>query len=148
MQYSIGEAAKKMNISTATLRYYDQEGLIPFVQRTSGGARVFSDEDFRWLRLISCLKKAGMPLKDIRRYIEMTVQGKDTIEDRLQMFLDQKEKIRQQMQQLQQTLDVVEYKCWYYETAIAQGSEQIPKEMPTELVPEEHRQVRQWLRQE
>lgn len=148
MQYSIGEAAKKMNISTATLRYYDQEGLIPFVQRTSGGARVFTDKDFRWLRLISCLKKAGMPLKDIRRYIEMTVQGKDTIEDRLQMFLDQKEKIRQQMQQLQQTLDVVEYKCWYYETAIAQGSEQIPKEMPTELVPEEHRQVRQWLRQE
>ena len=148
MQYSIGEAAKKMNISTTTLRYYDQEGLIPFVHRTSGGARVFTDKDFRWLRLISCLKKAGMPLKDIRRYIEMTVQGEDTIEERLQMFLDQKEKIRLQMQQLQQTLDVVEYKCWYYETAIAQGSEQIPKEMPTELVPEEHRQVRQWLRQE
>jgi len=148
MQYSIGEAAKKMNISSATLRYYDQEGLIPFVERTRSGARVFSEKDFRWLRLIACLKKAGMPLKDIRRYIEMTVQGEDTIEDRLQIFLNQKEKIQQQLRQLQQTLDVVEYKCWYYETAIAQGSELVPKEMPLELVPEKHRQVRQWLRQE
>ena len=48
MQYSIGEAAKKMNISTATLRYYDKEGLLPFVSRTPGGARPFSDHDFRW----------------------------------------------------------------------------------------------------
>ena len=148
MHYSIGEAAKRMGISAATLRYYDQEGLIPFVERTSGGARVFSEKDFRWLKLISCLKKAGMPLKDIRCYIDMTLQGEETMEARLQMFLKQKERISQQIQQLQQILDVVEYKCWYYETAIAHDSESVPRDMPLDDLPENLQHVRQWLRQE
>ncbi|MBO7252075.1 MAG: MerR family transcriptional regulator [Oscillospiraceae bacterium] len=148
MQYSIGEAAKKMNITTATLRYYDKEGLLPFVERTSGGARIFSDHDFRWLNLISCLKKAGMPLKDIRLYIEMTMQGEETIEARLDMFRQQRQQILLQIQDLQKTLDVVDYKCWYYETALAAGSESAARDMPLEEMPEALRSVRQWLRAE
>lgn len=148
MQYSIGEAAKKMNISTATLRYYDKEGLLPFVTRTPGGARVFSDHDFRWLNLISCLKKAGMPLKDIRLYIEMTMQGEETMEARLDMFRRQRQQIQQQMADLQRTLDVVNYKCWYYETALAAGNEDTAKNMSAEKMPEELRAVRRWLRSE
>ena len=148
MQYSIGETAKKMNISTATLRYYDKEGLLPFVTRTPGGARVFSDHDFRWLNLISCLKKAGMPLKDIRLYIEMTMQGEETMEARLDMFRRQRQQIQQQMADLQRTLDVVNYKCWYYETALAAGNEDTAKNMPAEKMPEELRAVRRWLRSE
>ena len=148
MQYSIGETAKKMNISTATLRYYDKEGLLPFVERTSGGARVFSDHDFRWLNLISCLKKAGMPLKDIRLYIEMTIQGEETMEDRLNMFRQQRMQILQQMEELQRTLNVVDYKCWYYETALAAGNEAAARDMPEEGLPEKLRPVRHWLRAE
>lgn len=148
MQYSIGETAKKMNISTATLRYYDKEGLLPFVERTSGGARVFSDHDFRWLNLIACLKKAGMPLKDIRQYIEMTMQGEETMEARLDMFRQQRMQILQQMEELQRTLDVVDYKCWYYETALAAGNESAARDMPEEDLPEKLRPVRRWLRTE
>ena len=52
MYYTIGEAAKRMNLSTSALRYYDKEGLLPFVERTSGGIRMFQDEDFDWLEII------------------------------------------------------------------------------------------------
>lgn len=148
MEYSIGETAKRMHISTATLCYYDQEGLIPYVKRSPGGARVFTEEVFRWLNLISCLKKAGMPLKDIRCYIDMVKQGEATLEARLEMFTQQRKKILQQMEDLQRTLDVVDYKCWYYETAISHGSEQISKNMPENQLPEKLRPVRQWLRAE
>ena len=146
MQYSIGETARRTGISAATLRYYDKEGLLPFVTRTPGGARVFSDYDFRWLNLISCLKKAGMPLKDIRQYIEMTLQGEETMEARLEMFRVQRLQILQQMEDLQRTLNVVDYKCWYYETALAAGDESAARDMPLEQMPEALRATRQWLR--
>ena len=63
MFYTIGEMAQKLNVAPSTLRYYDKEGLLPFVERSSGGIRMFKDEDMEWLRLLGCLKKAGMPLK-------------------------------------------------------------------------------------
>ena len=96
--------------------------------------------------MISCLKSAGMSLKDIRRYIEMAMEGEETVDARLQMFIDQKEKLLAQMAELQKTLDVVEYKCWYYETAKEMGSEDVPKNMNEDDVPEEFRKTRRYLR--
>ena len=146
MVYTVSEMAKLLNVAPSTLRYYDREGLLPFVERSSGGTRIFTETDLRWLKIISCLKSAGMPLKDIRRYIEMAMQGKETIDARLEMFHEQRRRILDQMAALQQTLDVVEYKCWYYETARQAGSEEIPKDMPEEQLPEKFRAVRRRLR--
>ena len=71
MFYTVGEAAKQMGVSASTLRYYDKEGLLPFVGRSDGGIRLFKDSDFEWLRVIECLKKTGMQLTDIRQFVEM-----------------------------------------------------------------------------
>ena len=66
MTYTIGEMAKILGVTTSTLRYYDKEGVIPFVERSEGGQRIFKDDDISWLRVIECMKKTGMPLKDIK----------------------------------------------------------------------------------
>ena len=76
----------------------------------------------------------------------MAMQGDDTIDARLQMFHEQRSRILEQMAQLQQTLDVVEYKCWYYQTARDTGSEAVPNQMPDEQLPEQFRAVRRRLR--
>ena len=68
MVYTVGEMAKLMGVPASTLRYYDKEGLLPFVERSSGGMRMFQEKDYEWLRIIECLKKTGMPLRDIRAY--------------------------------------------------------------------------------
>ena len=81
MVYTVGEMAKKLDVPASTLRYYDKEGLRPFVERSSGGIRMFQEKDYEWLKVISCLKKAGMSLKDIREYINLAMQGDDTIDD-------------------------------------------------------------------
>lgn len=70
MRYSIGQVAKKLGLTAHTLRYYDKEGLLPFVRKGSSGARVFEDEDVDWLIIIECLKGTGMQLKDIKKYLD------------------------------------------------------------------------------
>ena len=92
MMYTVGEMAKLLNIPGSTLRYYDKEGLLPFVERSSGGIRMFQEKDYEWLKVISCLKKAGMSLKDIREYINLAMQGDDTIDERLALFREAEKK--------------------------------------------------------
>ena len=75
MIYTVGEMAQKLGVPASTLRYYDKEGLLPFVERSSGGIRMFRETDFEWLQVIRCMKKAGMSIKDIRQYIELSMQG-------------------------------------------------------------------------
>ena len=117
MIYTVGEMAKMLDVPASTLRYYDKEGLLPFVERSPGGIRMFQESDYSWLKIISCLKKAGMSLKDIREYINLALQGDETIEQRLELFYKQREILQAQMAELQETLDTLDYKCWYYETA-------------------------------
>ena len=77
MIYTVGEMAKLLGVTASTLRYYDKEGLLPFVERSSGGIRMFQESDIEWLQVIGCMKKAGMSIKDIRNYIEMVPQEMD-----------------------------------------------------------------------
>ena len=80
MLYTVGEMAKRLGVAASTLRYYDKEGLLPFVERSSGGIRMFKDVDFEWLQIIECLKKTGMQLADIKHFIELAMKGDETIE--------------------------------------------------------------------
>ena len=145
MVYTVGEMAKLLEVPPSTLRYYDKEGLLPFVERSSGGIRMFQETDFEWLQIISCMKKAGMSIRDIRQYIELTMQGDDTIDLRLQMFRRQRDALKAQITEMERTLETVEYKCWFYETAQAAGTADVPKNMPDDEVPERFRAIRQEL---
>lgn len=111
-----------MNLPTSTLRYYDKIGLLPFVKRTESGIRMFQDEDMEWLGIIECLKKTGMQLTEIREYINMAMLGDETIDARLQMFLRRKRETEQQIKELQETLETIDYKIWFYETAKEKGT--------------------------
>ena len=79
MDYTIGELSKIMNVSIHTLRYYDNEGLLPFVQRKPNGQRIFTHRDLIFLNTIECLKSTGMPLKEIKQYIEWCIEGMPTV---------------------------------------------------------------------
>ncbi|BCN31104.1 MerR family transcriptional regulator [Anaeromicropila herbilytica] len=117
MTYTIGEVAEMLNISISTIRYYDKEGLLPLVNRTSGNIRVFNDSDIECLKMIDCLKTTGMQLKDIKLFFEWCEEGDSTIDKRYQLFIEQKEKTEKQMADLQKALDHVNYKCEYYRIA-------------------------------
>ena len=81
----------RLDVPASTLRFYDKEGLLPFVERLPGGIRMFQDTDLEWLQITCCMKKAGMSIRDIRQYIEQAQRGDDTIVLRLAMFRRQRE---------------------------------------------------------
>ncbi len=136
MLYSIGEISKMFNLPVSTLRYYDKEGLFPDIQRQSG-IRKFSDREIDILRLIECLKKSGLEIKDIKQFMQWTHEGSASYEKRKALFENQRQKVEQEIENLQKTLAMLEFKCWYYETAIADGNEDgINKMLPDKLPPD------------
>lgn len=148
MLYTVGEMAKRMGVSASTLRYYDQEGLLPFVERSSGGMRMFKESDYEWLKIIECLKKTGMPLKDIRGFILMAIEGDATIDARLELIIKQQEAVRERLNELQETLETLDFKRWYYETAKSAGTTDVPRAMTLDELPERFRPTRKKLRGE
>lgn len=146
MFYTIGEAAKKLGVPTSTLRYYDKEGLLPFTERQKNGTRIFNDEDCEWLRVISCLKKTGMQLKDIRNFILMAMKGDETICERLELIKKQRAFLSEKISEYENMLKVLDYKCWYYETAKSKGSTLTVKNMADDEIPEEFVEVRKYLK--
>ena len=139
MFYTIGEMAQKLNVAPSTLRYYDKEGLLPFVERSSGGIRMFKEEDMEWLRLLGCLKKAGMPLKEIRSFMDWSRQGDATISQRLDLIEKQRQSVLDQQKQLEDTLLMLDYKRWYYQTAREAGTCAVHDSLTPEQVPEQFR---------
>ena len=140
MSYTIGEMAEKVGIPVTTLRYYDDQGLFPFLERTEGGIRVFKDEDYRWVKVVRSLKRTGMSLSDIRDFMNMSMEGDKTIEQRLEMYRHQWEQVREKIADLQEMLDILDYKCWFYETAAEAGTTAAPKAVPRDSLPKHLRE--------
>jgi DNA-binding transcriptional MerR regulator len=139
MFYSIGEVANKLNIPASTLRYYDREGLLAGIKRSNGGIRVFSDQEISTLKVIECLQSTGMQIKDIKKFLDWCEEGESTLEKRREMFYERRAIVEKQMEELQKTLEIVQFKCWYYDTACEAGTESAPGNISIDKMPEEAR---------
>ena len=135
--YTIGQVSKMFNLPISTLRYYDKQGLFPQMERVSG-IRKFSDNEIEALRVIECLKKSGLEIRDIKRFMDMCAQGPSTYSARRELLLRQKEQTEAEILRMNKELDMLKYKCWYYEQAIKLGSTEevkatIPDSLPDEI---------------
>ena len=117
--------------------YYDKEGLFPGMERKSG-IRKFSDNEIEALRVIECLKASGLEIREIKQFMEWTTEGSATYNQRKQLFETRLKKVEEEMHHLQKTMDMLKYKCWYYENAIQDGNEDrilsmLPDKLPHEI---------------
>lgn len=136
-EYSIGQVAKQFGLPVSTLRYYDREGLFPGLER-SGGIRRFGPQELERLRLIECLKRSGLEIRDIRQFMEWCTEGSGTYAQRLELFVRQEERVLAELDKLQKALDVIRFKRWYYEQALQGGNEEgicrmLPDGLPEEI---------------
>ncbi|KAB7670119.1 MerR family transcriptional regulator [Bacillus sp. B1-b2] len=131
--YSISEAAKELNLTIYTLRYYDKEGLMPFVERNARGIRIFKESDIEALKIIQCLKATGMPIKDIKGFIAWCSEGDSTLQQRYDLFLERKATVEAQMDELRKTMEIINHKCTYYMSALDAGTEEIHKKRKLEF---------------
>jgi DNA-binding transcriptional MerR regulator len=125
VSYSIGQVADKLGVSIDTLRYYDKSGLLPFVKRDQNGRRKFTDNDLHLMRTIVCLKNAGVSVSDIATFIELRLQGDQTLTTRYQLLDNHETELRQQINDLEETLSYLKFKKWYYQTAVEAGTETV-----------------------
>jgi DNA-binding transcriptional MerR regulator len=114
MTYSIQQVAKKLNLTTSALRYYDKEGLLPTLKRTDSGIRSFSETELEWLGLICCLKNSGMPIQDIKHFMNLCLKGETTCEERREVLEKHRSSILRQTELLQNSLCIVDYKIEHY----------------------------------
>ena len=120
--YTIGQVSEMFNLPVSTLRYYDKEGLFPHLKRVNG-VRQFSESEIETLRVIDCLKKSGLEIKEIKEYMSLCSLGNTTLKQRKEIFEKQKEEVLQEMEKLQKVLSMLNYKCWYYDQAIEKNDE-------------------------
>ena len=106
--YSINDVAKICDLSVYTIRFYDKEGLLPFISRNNVGNRQFNENDLEMIKLICCLKNSGMPVKDIRQYIDFYMEGDGTVPLRKQMMIDHRKSILTQINDLKKQLSIIE----------------------------------------
>lgn len=142
MYYSIGEVANSTDIAISTLRYYDREGLFPNIERSSGGIRIFSDTEIETIQIIECLKTSGLSIKDIKRFLNWCQEGDASLQKRRDMFYERLEAVKKQMEDLKKTMNIIRFKCWYYDTALVAGTEEAPKNIPVKEIPEEIRKYK------
>ena len=142
MIYTVGEMAKLLGVAPSTLRYYDKEGILPYVERTKSGIRMFSERDYEWLKIVECLKKSGLSISDIKSYKEMIERGDESIKERFELFNSRREAVAKQMEELKEQLELLELKCWYYETAMAEGTAKRVLSLSVDELPEQYREAK------
>ncbi|MBZ8177574.1 MerR family transcriptional regulator [Corynebacterium sp. 3HC-13] len=123
MTYSIGEVAERFSLSVSTLRYYDKEGLFPELERVSG-VRRFSERDIEGLKVIECLKKSGLEIKEIRQFMEWCKEGRETYRQRYELFQKQKMKVAEELKRIRRVQDMLIFKCWFYENLLSGAQEE------------------------
>lgn len=133
--YTIGQVSEMSGLPISTLRYYDKQGLFPGMERPSG-IRKFSDTEMEALRVIECLKKSGLEIKDIKRFMDWCVEGASTYPQRKELFEQQKKTVEAEIAHMNRVLDMLKFKCWYYEQAMQDGCEDRVKELIPDHLPD------------
>ncbi len=137
MSYNIGEISKQFNLSIHTLRYYEKEGILN-INRSKSGIRKYEQSDIAAIKIIECLKTSGMSLKDIKQFMDWCSLGDETLKLRQAMFENQRIIVLQKLKKIQKTLDIINFKCWYYKMANELGNEEAVKnfnisDMPSDI---------------
>ena len=112
--YTIQDVSKKTGLTAHTLRYYEKEGLITGVERSQGGIRQYTDEDLERLGLIRCLKNTGMSIQEIARFVQLTHEGDHTLEERVELLREHRERVLERMAEMQEHLDKVTWKLNFF----------------------------------
>ena len=138
--YTIGEVSEMFGLPISTLRFCDKQGLFPNMEGISG-IRKFSDNELEPLRVIECLKKSGLEIKDIKQFMDWCVEGASTYPQRKALVEKQRERLEAELVHMNKVLDMLKFKCWYYEQATRYGSEDQVQSMIPDGLPEDVRRA-------
>lgn len=112
--FTIKQVAELFGISAHTLRYYDNEGLFPDMERDERGARAFTPEQLDWLKMVICLRETGMSVSEIKHYIALAQRGDSTLKERYEIIMEQRERALEALEDAHRKLELLDRKAAYY----------------------------------
>lgn len=119
MQYSMKQTCQKVGMTYEALKFYCNQGLVPNVKRDKNNYRVFDERDIEWIKGLICLKRCGMSLEDMKRYLTLCLRGKSTIPERKEILKQQRDFLVKKMEHLQEDIAYIDWKQSYYDDVLS-----------------------------
>ena len=117
--YSMKEVCDLTGMKYETLKYYCNEGLIPNVKRDGNNRRIFDEKDVKWIKDLTCLKKCGLSIQEMKEYLELCLQGESTILRRKQMLTEKRKALKSSIQELEDSVAYIDWKQNFYDEVLS-----------------------------
>ena len=117
--FTMKQVCEETNLSYQTLKYYCNEGLIPNVKRNENNHRVFDDRNVKWIKDLTCLKKCGMSIQEMKEYLNLCLQGESTIPQRKEMLVKKREALLESIKELNDSVDFIDWKQNFYDEVLS-----------------------------
>ena len=117
--YTMMQVCQELNMTYQTLKYYCNEGLVPNVRRDSNNRRIFDEKDVKWIKDLTCLKKCGLSIQEMKEYLELCLQGESTIIPRKEMLKKKQEALRISIKELEDSVAYIDWKQNFYDEVLS-----------------------------
>lgn len=117
--YTMKQTCLQTHLSYETLKFYCNQGLVPNVKRDPNNRRIFDEQDVAWINSLTCLKKCGMSIQEMKEYLQLCLEGEKTIPERKIILAKKQELLRQQLQQIQESIDYIDWKQNFYDNILS-----------------------------
>ena len=119
MLYTMMQTCRETNLTYQALKFYCNEGLVPNVKRDKNNRRIFDERDVAWINSLTCLKKCGMSIQEMKEYLDLCLQGESTIPQRKVMLAQKQEALRESIQELEESVAYIDWKQNFYDDVLA-----------------------------
>ena len=121
--YTMMDVCREADMTYQTLKFYCNQGLVPNVKRDKNNRRVFDERDLEWVKSLTCLKKCGMSIAEMRDYLELCLEGEASIPMRKEMLAEKRERLVEQLAEVQASIDYIDWKQGFYDDVLAGRTE-------------------------
>lgn len=130
--YTMMQACREADMTYQTLKFYCNEGLVPNVKRDMNNRRVFDEKDVKWIKDLTCLKRCGMSIQEMRKYLALCLQGESTIPERKRVLEKKQTALREQIKELQDSIDYIDFKQQFYDDVLSGKRKYVSNLIPVE----------------
>lgn len=117
--YTMMQVCRKLDMTYQTLKYYCNEGLVPNVKRDNNNRRIFDEKDVNWIKDLSCLKKCGLSIQEMKEYLDLCLQGESTIVQRKEMLAEKQKALLVSIKELEDSVAYIDWKQNFYDEILA-----------------------------
>lgn len=119
MIYTMMQVCRELDMTYQTLKFYCNQGLVPNVKRDANNRRILDEHDVNWIKDLTCLKKCGMSIQEMKEYLDLCLQGEDTIPLRKKVLAKKQEALRASIKELEASVSYIDWKQNFYDEVLS-----------------------------